>query len=68
MYEGAFFEREIRPDIVLENGKDVAVFDVKYKRMQYSGRTQNSAGDVDRADFSRYILIWLTITGIKSTI
>lgn len=51
VYEGAFFEREIRPDIVLENGKDVAVFDVKYKRMQYSGRTQNSAGDVDRADF-----------------
>lgn len=51
VYEDSFFEREIRPDIVLENEKDVAVFDVKYKRMQYSGRTQNSAGDVDREDF-----------------
>jgi 5-methylcytosine-specific restriction endonuclease McrBC regulatory subunit McrC len=32
VYEGAFFGREIRPDIVLKKEEDVAVFDVKYKR------------------------------------
>lgn len=51
VYEGAFFSRKLKPDIVLVKGNDVAVFDVKYKRMQYSGRIQNSAGDVDREDF-----------------
>ncbi|MBK9580460.1 MAG: hypothetical protein WAT26_07460 [Saprospiraceae bacterium] len=51
VYEGAFFGREIRPDIVLKKEEDVAVFDVKYKKMNYLGRTQNSAGDVDREDF-----------------
>jgi len=53
VYNDAFFKRDLRPDIVLEkeDGKYVAVFDVKYKRMQYSGRKQNSAGDVDRSDF-----------------
>ena len=51
VYEGAFFGRKLKPDIVLVKGNDVAVFDVKYKRMLYSGKTQNSAGDVDRSDF-----------------
>ncbi|MEZ4912277.1 MAG: hypothetical protein R2774_15620 [Saprospiraceae bacterium] len=65
VYEGAFFEREIRPDIVLKKEDDVAVFDVKYKRMQYSGRTQNSAGDVDREDFFQIHTYMAYYQGVK---
>ena len=44
-YEEMFYIREIIPDIVLEKGNDVLVFDAKYKRMK------GEKSDVDRSDF-----------------
>ena len=46
-----FYQRKIIPDIVMIKGKDVIVFDTKYKKMQMQGKNQNGVGDVDRNDF-----------------
>lgn len=46
-----FFSRKIIPDIVMQRGSDVIVFDTKYKRMDYLGNNSNGMGDVDRNDF-----------------
>ena len=51
LYPKHFFVRKIIPDIVMTRGKDVMVFDTKYKRMRMDGRNQYGAGDVDRNDF-----------------
>lgn len=45
VYEDTFFKRGLIPDIVIRRGSDVAVFDAKYKAMNYSSL------DVDRSDF-----------------
>lgn len=44
-YEHQFFGRKIIPDIVMERGNDVMIFDAKWKKMEFK---QN---DVDRGDF-----------------
>ncbi len=45
IYKGSFFEREIRPDIVMEKeGKKVVVLDAKFKKMRFDKE------DVDRED------------------
>ena len=46
-----FFSRKIIPDIVMQKGKDVVIFDTKYKRMNYRGNSLNGMGDLDRNDF-----------------
>ena len=46
-----FYQRKIIPDIVMKKGRDVLVFDTKYKKMQMQGRGQYGSGDVDRNDF-----------------
>jgi 5-methylcytosine-specific restriction endonuclease McrBC regulatory subunit McrC len=51
VYEMTFFERHIIPDIVMIKGKDVIVFDTKYKSMSFKGKSQYDAGDLDRNDF-----------------
>lgn len=55
VYHDQFFSRYIIPDIVMEKlgdePRDVLVFDTKYKRMNYRGRTNSGMGDVDRTDF-----------------
>jgi 5-methylcytosine-specific restriction enzyme subunit McrC len=51
VYERTFFERHIIPDIVMIKGKDVIVFDTKYKSMSFKGKSQYGAGDLDREDF-----------------
>ena len=50
VYSNHFFARKIIPDIVMTRGKDVMVFDTKYKRMFMRNRYQNG-GDLDRNDF-----------------
>lgn len=50
VYQDNFFSRGIIPDIVMQQGDRVIVFDTKYKRMQYRGTRQN-VWDVDRNDF-----------------
>ncbi|HMX00840.1 MAG TPA: hypothetical protein PKL56_15840 [Cyclobacteriaceae bacterium] len=44
-YEGFFYKRELRPDLVFQKDNDIAIWDAKYKRMM--GRYY----DVDRSDF-----------------
>lgn len=44
-YQGTFFKRKIIPDIVMQRGNDVMIFDAKWKRMELKQY------DVDRADF-----------------
>lgn len=54
VYKNNFYEREIRPDIVLFNHKTnkVAVFEAKYKRMNMiPGGGDGKYGDLDRSDF-----------------
>ncbi len=51
IYKDTFFSRKLKPDIVLEKDNKVAVFDVKYKRMNYEGINQHGMGDLDRNDF-----------------
>ncbi len=46
-----FFSRKIIPDIVMQKGNDIVVFDTKYKRMNYHGNSSNGMGDLDRNDF-----------------
>jgi 5-methylcytosine-specific restriction endonuclease McrBC regulatory subunit McrC len=49
-----FYNREIRPDIVLFNNRtnEVAVFEAKYKRMNMkTGGGDGNYGDLDRSDF-----------------
>ncbi len=51
LYENQFYSRHIIPDIVMRKDNRVAVFDTKYKRMNYQGTSQRGMGDVDRDDF-----------------
>lgn len=52
LHASRFYARKIIPDIVMEHTDGrVAVFDTKYKRMNYQGRNQFGMGDVDREDF-----------------
>jgi 5-methylcytosine-specific restriction endonuclease McrBC regulatory subunit McrC len=51
LYENSFFERKIKPDIVMQKDEKCLVFDCKYKRMDYIGKNQYGLGDVDRCDF-----------------
>lgn len=51
VHAGKFFERRIIPDIVIEDDKKLLVFDTKYKRMKFMGRSSNGMGDLDREDF-----------------
>lgn len=51
VYKDNFFSRKLKPDIVLEKDNKVAVFDVKYKRMNYDGKNRYGMGDLDRNDF-----------------
>ena len=51
LYKDKFFARKIIPDIVMNNGDKVLVFDTKYKRMGMRGKDQYGLGDVDRNDF-----------------
>lgn len=53
LYEDSFFKRKIKPDVVLihEASNNVAVFDIKYKRMNFKGNTSYDMGDLDRNDF-----------------
>ena len=44
-YENQFFGRKIIPDIVMERGDEVMIFDAKWKRMEFNQE------DVDRSDF-----------------
>ena len=44
-YRHTFFKRNIIPDIVMERGNEVIVFDAKWKKMIFSKK------DVDRSDF-----------------
>jgi len=50
LYPNNFYERKIKPDIVMIRDKQVIVFDAKYKRMLFRGRKKN-IWDVDRDDF-----------------
>lgn len=50
LYPNNFYARKIIPDIVMQNGNNLLVFDTKYKRMLMRNRYQNG-GDVDRNDF-----------------
>ena len=51
LYNSKFYERKIIPDIVMERGNDVLVFDTKYKTMKFQGRNKYGMGDLDRSDF-----------------
>lgn len=44
-YKGEFYERKLIPDIVMEKGNSVMIWDAKYKKMQFRRI------DVDRGDF-----------------
>ena len=44
-YHSTFFKRNIIPDIIMERGNDVVVFDAKWKKMTFDKK------DVDRSDF-----------------
>ncbi len=50
LYPNNFFQRKIKPDIVMSKDKYVMVFDAKYKQMLFRGRKEN-IWDVDRNDF-----------------
>ena len=51
LYNSKFYDRKIIPDIVIERGNDVLVFDTKYKTMKFQGRNKYGMGDLDRSDF-----------------
>ncbi len=51
VYKGKFYGRKIKPDIVIERDKKIAVFDAKCKKMNYMGVNNNGLGDLDREDF-----------------
>ena len=50
LYDKTFYFRKIIPDIVMEKGDKIMVFDTKYKRMRFNG-TENGHWDLDRNDF-----------------
>jgi len=50
LYDNQFYKRKIIPDIVMQKGNQVMVFDTKYKRMNFKG-TEHGNWDVDRNDF-----------------
>ena len=47
-YDNLFYKRKIIPDIIMERGNDVMIFDAKWKRMDC---TYKEKSDVDRGDF-----------------
>lgn len=50
VYENTFWKRKIIPDIVMERGNDIVVFDAKWKKMD--GEDANvEHSDLDRSDF-----------------
>lgn len=49
IYKGNFYERDIIPDIILQQGDNYIVFDAKYKRMR-GDKFRGNYSDVDRAD------------------
>jgi hypothetical protein len=50
VYENTFWKRKIIPDIVMEKGDDVVIFDAKWKKMDaMAGNVEHS--DLDRSDF-----------------
>jgi 5-methylcytosine-specific restriction endonuclease McrBC regulatory subunit McrC len=51
VYKTNFFIRNIKPDIVMEKDNKIMVFDAKSKRMEFRGRNNYGAGDLDRSDF-----------------
>ncbi len=53
VYEGRFYERGMKPDIIIkhEGQKKILVFDAKSKSMTYAGKNKFGAGDLDRGDF-----------------
>jgi len=62
-YKGLFFQRELIPDLVFQNGNRVAVWDAKYKRMR------GNPIDIDRSDFFQihsYIQQFLNHREVKS--
>jgi len=50
VYENTFWKRKIIPDIVMEKGNDVVVFDAKWKKMD-GGNSDVEHSDLDRSDF-----------------
>lgn len=54
LYDNQFYKRKIIPDIVMQKGNQVMVFDTKYKRMNFKG-TEHGNWDVDRNDFFKSI-------------
>lgn len=50
-FDKKFYARKIIPDIVMQRGSQVLVFDTKYKQMLYRGKGLYGMGDVDREDF-----------------
>ena len=49
-YENTFWKRKIIPDIVMEKGDDVVVFDAKWKKMDGKNNDVEHS-DLDRSDF-----------------
>ncbi len=45
LYQNNFFKRSIIPDLILRKGKKIAVFDAKWKKMNFE------SNDLDRTDF-----------------
>lgn len=50
VYKDAFWKRRIIPDIVLEQGNKIIIFDAKWKRMEGKPGPVNQS-DLDRSDF-----------------
>ena len=50
VYENTFWKRKIIPDIVMEKGDDVVVFDAKWKKMDGKNNDVEHS-DLDRSDF-----------------
>jgi 5-methylcytosine-specific restriction endonuclease McrBC regulatory subunit McrC len=51
VYTNLFYERSMKPDIVMKNDEKMIIFDAKSKSMKFKGRDQYGAGDLDRSDF-----------------
>lgn len=50
VYGNTFWKRKIIPDIVMEKGNDVVIFDAKWKKMD-GGNSTVEYSDLDRSDF-----------------
>jgi len=52
LYTSNFYQRGIKPDIVMKKDNKVMVFDAKYKKMNFQkGGGDGKYGDLDRSDF-----------------